>query len=124
MAKKIIRVNTWVTNPDGQREELIPGQELPDWAKDQVTNPRVFGEKPSGVGQGSGLVRGGGQAADTGDGDGDDPDFGDDGKTGEPDYEGMIVSELDELLEERELSLEGRKAEKIQRLKDHDAAVG
>lgn len=34
-----------ITDKDGRQVVLAPGDELPDWAADQVTNDAVFGEQ-------------------------------------------------------------------------------
>lgn len=46
------------------------------------------------------------------------------GTTGEADYEDLTKSQLEEMLEERDLPKSGTKPELIERLKAHDAANG
>jgi hypothetical protein len=109
MAKKIVKRDVHVPGAMHGHEDmwLHPGDEVPQWAEELVTNPRVF-EDPSDT------------AVDF-----DDPSLFS-GEAGEdsPNYFGMKVDELKALLEERGLASGGNKTELIQRLEDHDAAVG
>jgi hypothetical protein len=86
-----------------------PGDKIPQWAVDLITNPAVFAESE----QAAELLV---EAAE------ERPLDDDQWETAS--YDGLKVDELKALLEERNLGSTGRKAELIQRLEDDDAAVG
>lgn len=102
---KIVRRPVAVTNRENLKVTwFYPGDKLPEWAEELVTNPKVFqaeGEETADEEAPESLV------------------------TQEriaPDYSGMNISQLDILLEERGLSTSGNKPDKIERLKAHDGA--
>lgn len=118
-----------VTDQDGRQVVLAPGDELPEWAADQVTNDAVFGEEadePEYVTA---------EAASAAEGEGGDAfeQYADDETTvdGGRDYESMRVADLRGLIEQRnadrandtKLATDGAKADLIAALQADDRAV-
>lgn len=102
---KIVRRHVAVHDPVTREAHwFYPGDKLPEWAEDLVTNPKVFigeseesqAEKPEEM-----VVE----------------------ETKAVNYSGMNISQLDLLLEERGLATSGNKNDKIERLKAHDGAL-
>lgn len=86
-----------------------PGDKIPNWAVDLISNPKVFAEDTEAAEL---LV----EAAEA--------QQADAVEWSRADYSGFKVDELKALLAERNLETEGLKAELIQRLEDDDDAVG
>lgn len=99
MAGKVLRSYVHVANKNGEAVVLSPGQELPGWAKEQVTNPKAFSDGET-VEQRSGQT------------------------TTEQEPSGYATLDNPALkaeLKKRELPQSGNKAELIERLEKHDA---
>lgn len=108
-AKQTVRV----TDENGRHVFILAGDEVPGWAREQITNEAVFTEDA-------------GRLADV-----DTPV---DAETGAPvdagggaDYESMTVAELRSAIEDRnaagaDLSVEGKKADLVAALTAHDDA--
>jgi len=104
MSKKIVQRETFAVNPEtNEAVWFYPGNELPGWAEDLVTNPEVFTPRGEEGEDSENIVIEDSKATD---------------------YTRMNIAQLDELLEERGLNGEGKKQDKIDRLKAHDGATG
>lgn len=104
MAKKTLFRSVSVTNPiTGQVEWFHPGDDLPRWAQDAITNPRAFidPDNPTAV-----AVE-------------EDESAPADRNV----YANLSVDELRALAEDRGLDASGKKSELIERLSASDAAL-
>lgn len=119
-----------VTDKDGRQVVLSPGDELPDWAADQVTNDAVFGEQ---VDEPEFVTAEAASAAE-GEGGAAFEAYADDDETavdGGRDYESMRVADLRGLIEQRnadraddaKIATDGAKADLIAALQADDRAV-
>lgn len=97
---KTVKRSVHVSNPEtGDEAWLHPGDTVPDWAKDMITNPSVFEDD-------------------------DETELNADNfPMGNVDYDTLTIAQLDELLAERGLDGGGSKKDKAARLKEADAAV-
>ncbi len=103
MARKVLGSYVHVTNKKGEAVVLSPGQELPGWAKDIVTNPKAFRDEETVESQSeSGGSESTSEAAS---------------------YAALDLSGLKAELKKRELPQTGNKAELIERLEKHDAEL-
>lgn len=92
-----------VRNADGAVVVLAAGSEVPDWAKDQITNDAVYGE-PEAAPEGDFVTV---EAASDVDGDSGAP-FGDAAvAAGAVDYSAMKVADLRQLAGERGIATDG-----------------
>jgi hypothetical protein len=98
MAGRVLGSYVHVTNKKGETEVLAPGQELPAWAKEQVTNPAAF--------------RGDAVESES------EPTGATESATG---YAALAVKDLKAELKKRELPQTGKQAELIARLEKDDA---
>lgn len=85
-----------------------PGDKIPKWAEDLISNPKVFATEEEAP-----VLSAEAEANDATAVEWD-----------RPDYTGLKVDELRALLEERNLETSGVKSDLIQRLEDDDDAVG
>jgi hypothetical protein len=116
---KVVQQSVHVQNEEtGEDKWYHAGDTLDDWAEDLVTNEAVF-EAPSA--EDIGLSPTNQETKYITDGDVSLEEIG--GAPQPVDYTSLNISELDELLEERNLSKSGTKPEKIERLQAADAAV-
>lgn len=117
-----------VTDKDGRQVVLAPGDELPDWAADQVTNDAVFGEQADepeyATAEAASAAEGEGGAAFE--------EYADDEVTVDAahSYDSMKVTDLRGLIEQRntgrsddaKISADGTKADLIAALEADDRA--
>lgn len=96
MAGKVLGSYVHVTKDDGSVVILEPGQELPAWASELVTNPAAFADEAT-------------------------VDPGSESGNSEEGYAGQSVDELKTLLKDRELPVSGKKPELVARLEQDDA---
>lgn len=114
MATKTVQRSVHVTDPEtGQAQWYHKGDTLDDWAAKAVTNDKVFepldNEEPVGPGTVTPA------RSNAGAGTMENPEF-------ESELEDLSHDELDALLDERDLPHSGNKAEKAERIRQHDAA--
>ncbi|GIT80185.1 hypothetical protein LLS1_18540 [Leifsonia sp. LS1] len=101
MAGKILGSYVHVKDKKGDVVVLSPGQELPGWAKEQVTNPNAFRDDDAVEPEST-------------------PTSTEQQPTG---YAALETAALKAELKKRELPQTGKKAELIERLEKHDAEL-
>lgn len=100
---KTIKRHVSVINPENREAVWFqPGDSLPKWAENLVTNPAAFEDESADSSEKESMIT---QTRKT------------------ANYGNMNISMLDELLKERDLSTSGNKRDKVERLKQSDGAT-